>query len=322
MQFQLSTGFHWERIGLLPYKTDCFDPVILDGKVYIRTADKPVLQYTIDTNVWDSLPPSPVDGRNACTMTSLNGQLVLAGGHKNKLLGVPTDKITVWDAEKQQWDQKAYPPMPLARSRAGCAGYKQYLIVAGGERMVPVLNSVDILDTSNQTWYHAPPMPHKGNTLKMLVAGDYLYVLIIGQNDFNISKITMRVHLPNLISRKQTDSKTVRDANIWERLPDVPYYASSLFAIGDQIFSAGGRKDGLLSMTAEAYLVRSSKVSSDIHVLNLNIGSWVKVGEMPEAFWDGVCAVLPNGKLLQVGGQTSVYGYLNTVYIGESQSQS
>ena len=70
--------------------------------------------------------------------------------------------------------------------------------------MVPVLNSVDILDTSNQIWYHAPPMPHRGNTFKMLVAEDYLYVLIIGQNDFNISKITMRVHLPTLISRKQT----------------------------------------------------------------------------------------------------------------------
>lgn len=310
--FQLATGFNWERVGFIPYEIDCFDPVVLDGKLYIRTSSKPVLEYTIESNVWNTLPPSPVDGGNRCTMTLLNGQLVFAG---------PSDKITVWNAKNQHWDQTIYPPMPRARSRAGCAGYKQYLIVVGGERMVTVMNSVLILDTSNQTWYHAPPMPHKGNTLKVLVVGDYLYVLIIGQSTFNISKIALRVHLPELISHKQADSAKFSDSStdIWERLPDVPYYASSLFAIGEKVFAAGGRKDGLLSMTAEAYLIRSSKVSADIHLLNLNIRAWVKVGEMPEAFWDGVCTTLPSGKLIKVGGQSSVYKYQNSVYIGESR---
>ena len=79
-------------------------------------------------------------------------------------------------------------------------------------------------------------------------------------SDFNISKIVTQLHLPTLISRKQTDSKMSQDANmIWERLPDIPYFALSLFAIGDQVFAAGGRRDGLLSMMAEAYLVKSSK---------------------------------------------------------------
>ena len=85
-----------------------------------------VVQYNPESGDWRELPRSPVVG---FAMTSLNGQLVLAGDLDS---GYSDDaRITVWDSGQSEWVHP-YPPMPTARGWSAAVGYQNYLIVACG----------------------------------------------------------------------------------------------------------------------------------------------------------------------------------------------
>ena len=92
--------------------------VALKGKVYVRgwseSADT-VCVYTPGHDVWDALPPPPV---NNFTVATLKDKLVLVGG-MDKSTRKMSNKITVWDSKSRGWVHP-YPPMATARNLA-CA---------------------------------------------------------------------------------------------------------------------------------------------------------------------------------------------------------
>ena len=97
----------------------------------------------------EDTPPVP-----CFAMTSLNGQLVLAGG-------LSDTSIRVWDSGRSEWVHP-YPPMPTGRTQSAAVGYQNYLIVACG---VYHKSEVEVLDSSSGRWYSAQPVPVRGHVM-------------------------------------------------------------------------------------------------------------------------------------------------------------
>ena len=110
-----------------------------------------------------------------------------------------------------------------------------------------------------------------------------------------------------------------RDTSIWEKMPDVPYYMTALFSIGNMLLTAGGTHSGTFGNMLSAMRVKDAKVSADIHLFNPHTNQWLKIGELPEPRMWCACTQLPSGKLLVVGGESVVRfklseSKLSTVY--------
>ena len=133
--------------------------VVINGMVYCGGTDLDaiaVIQYNPESVDWSELPRSPVAG---FAKTSLNGQLVLAGGIGDDA------RITVWDSGRNKWIYP-YPLMPTGRAFSAALGYKNYLIVACG---FPYRSEVEVLDSSSGRWYSAQPVPVGGHRMSSVV---------------------------------------------------------------------------------------------------------------------------------------------------------
>ena len=119
-----------------------------------------------------------------------------------------------------------------------------------------------------------------------------------------MSKSILKVSLPTLISH--TFAEKTRDTSIWEKLPDVPFYNSTLFSIGNMLLTAGGTPTGTAGVYLSAVKIQSYKIVSDICLLNPYTDQWVKVGDLPEPRFDCKCIAYSPGSLLFVGGDVGM----------------
>ena len=284
--------------------------VVLDNLVYCRTPDG-VYQYNPATDTWTVLPEVPV---KQYITTVLDGQLIVVGGvDKGSSIPAVVDTIMAWDSKSQEWIQP-YPPLPTPLFRFGCNGYKHYLIVAGGLNQSAASNSaVYILDIHIKQWYEASPLPFEGNTARSAIIGETLYITFLYHSLMTSSKSITSVSLPALIT-SATSAKN-HDSTIWKALPDLPFYISTLFSIGNMLVTIGGRLEGSLSSLFEIMKLKSTKICADIHVYNPHTNQWVKVGELPELVYDCSCTMLPSGKLLVAGGKTTTDEESHSVYV-------
>ena len=271
-----------------------------------------IYEYTPDTDTWVKLQTPTKD----YGMLSLNGKLTLVGGMMRES-GKFSRVIRVWDGDSKQWIEP-YPQMPMGRTGPGCACYQHYLIVAGGRTWndIQSLTSVEILDTKSGQWFKAPPMMYNGLCIQSVIIGKNLYFLFTFGSFVTSSKSLLRVSLPTLISHTLQGKN--RDASIWEKLPDVPLYHTTLFSIGNMLLTAGGGHGGSVSLALTALLMKRDKPSADIHLFNPHTNQWLKIGELPEPRMICACTVLPSGKLLVAGGESAIRmsgaKILSTVY--------
>ena len=307
--------FKWEKRSDLPYGAEVVSVCIINGKVYINANEKNILEYTPETDTWVELP-TPTTKEYG--MLSHNGKLTLVGGLLKEADFKHPPVIQVWDDDIKQWTEP-YPQMPMGRRDLGCASYQHYLIVAGGtkDEQLQSTTSVEILDTKSGRWFKAPSMKYNGTDIQSVIIGQSLYFFFSLRGILTYSKSLLRVSLPTLISHTLQGKN--RDTSIWEKMPDVPLYQTTLFSIGNMLPTAGGSHDGTVSTMASAlHIKKNIKPSPDIHLFNPHTNQWLKIGEFPESRMACACTVLPSGKLLVAGGAVSVSGTkagtLYTVY--------
>lgn len=302
--------FKWEKQNDFPYGTRIENICIINGKVCI-TGRCIIFEYTPETDTWVKLP-TPTEDHG---MVSLNGKLTLVGGVKK---GFNSHEIQVWDSDSKQWTQP-YPSMPMARRLPGCATYQHYLVIAGGfvepGQFQSSTTSVEILDTKSGQWYKAPPMMYNGAHIQSVLIGQSLYFQLRYRGMATASKSLLRVSLPTLISHAMQGNN--RDTSIWEKMPDVPFYWTTLFLIGNMLLAAGGNPSGTVGAVLSVFHIKSNESIADIYLFNPHTNQWLKIGELPERGMWCACTVLPSGKLLVAGGEDVTkmdFGMLSTVY--------
>ena len=252
--------------------------VIINGMVYCGGTDISscdVVQYNPESGDWRKLPRSPVGG---FAMTSLNGQLVLAGGLDS---GYNSDaRIRVWDSGRSVWVHP-YPPMPTARGCSAAVGYQNYLVVACG---YPNEDVVEVLDSSSGRWYSAQPVPLGGQRISSVVVGDCWYLSSFGVWRDGKEHIFW-AHLPTLTS--SATSAHTSTASIWHELPTPPVEEPTLLALQGHLLLVGG----------QGY-------KQEIHRYDPETSQWRECGQLPDGMYAPCCAVLPSGDLMVAGGVT------------------
>ena len=300
---------NWEKKSSMPESYDVFraSPVIVDGKIYFVMRDI-VLEYSPDADTW-AVNHKHEDLTLWRGIVSLRGKLALVCGAGKWMMSHIdiVERVTVTDENNDGWQYShPYPRVPLGRSNPACVSHQHYLIVAGGGEMVGSLDRVDVLDTDSKQWFVAPPLPYVGSNVQTVIMGETLYALFQGNNIIIRSRSLYRVSIPTLISYAlQGKNRKSHSSTIWEKLPDVPYYQSALFSIGNMLLTAGGVCGGVLTEAMELLSPhRNSRLRADIFLLNPHSYKWVKVGELPESRCSCSCTMLPeSGKLLVVGGE-------------------
>ena len=268
---QWPLSLNWRRGEDIPTDRLCWaSSVVINGMVYCGGTDTTdvVIQYNPRIGDWSELPRSPV----ICfAMTSLNGQLVLAGGDT---------RITVWDSGRSEW-VLPYPPMPTGQAMAAAVGYQNYLIVACGTMYK---SEVEVLDSSSGRWYSAQPVPVGGHRMSSVVVGDCWYLSSFGWWEDEKEHIFW-ANLPTLTS-SATSAHTTTE-HIWHELPTPPVEWATLLALQGHLLSVGG--GGLVQ---------------EIHRYDQETGQWRVCGQLPVEMYAPCCTVLPSGDLMVAGGWT------------------
>ena len=229
-----------------------------------------VIQYNPESGDWSELPRSPVE---AFAMTSLNDQLVLAGG-------IGDARITVWDSGRSKWVHP-YPPMPTGRPQSAAVGYQNYLIVACGYEG---RSEVEVLDSSSGRWYSAQPVPVGGRRMSSVVVGDCWYLSSFGWWE-DMKEHIFWAHLPTLTSSATSGHTTTE--HIWHELPTPPVEQPTLLALQGHLLLVGG----------VGYV-------QEIHRYDQETRQWRVCGQLPVRMLAQCCAVLPSGDLMVAGGMT------------------
>ena len=230
-----------------------------------------VIQYNPESGDWSELPRSPV---KRFAMTSLNGQLVLAGGFSDDA------RITVWDSGRSEWVHP-YPPMPTGRSQSAAVGYQNYLIVACGGLWG---SEVEVLDSSSGRWYSTQPVPVGGHRMSLVLVGDRWYLSSFGDWKDG-KKHIFWAHLPTLTS-SATSAHTTTE-HIWHELPTPPVEWPTLLALQGHLLLVGGLQR-----------------VQEIHHYDQETRQWRVCGQLPVGMSAPCCAVLPSGDLMVAGGWT------------------
>ena len=269
---QWPLSLNWRRGNDIPTDTLLWvSSVVINGMVYCGGNDVVIIQYNPESGDWSGLPRSPVWYFG---MTSLNGQLVLAGGR-----GGDT-RIRVWDSGRSEWVHP-YPPMPTGRSQSAAVGYQNYLIVACG---VYHKSEVEVLDSSSGRWYRAQPVPVGGRMMSSVVVGDCWYLSSFGRWEDG-KKHIFWAHLPTLTSSATSDHTTTE--HIWHELPTPPVERPTLLALQGHLLLVGG-----------------SGCVQEIHRYDQETGQWRVCGQLPVGMRAPCCTVLPSGDLMVAGGVT------------------
>ena len=208
-------------------------------------------------------------------MTSLNCQLVLAGGS-----GDGDARITVWDSGRSKWVHP-YPPMPIGRSQSAAVGYQNYIIVACGGWY---RSEVKVLNSSSGRWYSTQPVPVGGHRMSSVVVGDRWYLSSFGRWKDG-KKHIFWAHLPTLTS-SATSAHTTTE-HIWHELPTPPVADPTLLALQGRLLLVGGR----------GYV-------QEIHRYDQETRQWRVCEQLPVGMKAPCCAVLPSGDLMVAGGVT------------------
>ena len=242
-----------------------------------------VLQHISDSGIWSKLPQAPA---NNFFMTSLMGKLVLAGGRDTR--GEYDDRISVWDTDKGKWVHP-YPPMPTSRSQPAAVGYRQYLIVACGDREG---NTVEILNTSTATWYTAEPVPLGGQVMSTALVNKLWYLSSYGQWKDGKEHIFC-VNLPTLISDAISIYSTTH--LLWRELPTPPIRHPTLLALQEHLLLVGGIKYRQVS---------HHEYTQALYRYDQDSAKWKSCGELPYGIWGMCAAVLSSNELMVAGGVT------------------
>ena len=291
-----SISLNWRKSKHIPQSMILVgSPVALKGKVYVRGRSRgavTVCVYIPGHDVWDDLPPPPVDN---FTIATIKDQLVLNGGRDNSTREV-SNKITVWDSKSRGWVHP-YPPMATAQGLACAVGYEEYLIVIGGRnserKKIP---DVNILDTTSRKWVTAESLSSPGYYRSVLIE-DTLY--LVGYD----TRVVLRAHIPTLISQASSAIPT-SSQNVWESLPNAQFYYSSLVVVDNMLLTIGGSTNSNFS---------NPDPTTSIQLYNPTSNEWTRVGDLPEAVYGCYCTVL-SGELLILGGLDRSHTFIRSVY--------
>ena len=155
------------------------------NKLYLIGGDAgealPVQCFDTKTLIWATLSPAPSAMHHFQAVAYNNKIYVLeafsSGGFPNQ---DPMSSVSIFDTEKNNWQQGGEMPANRRRAGAGAALYKGKLYLVAGIQhghSSGTTNMFDVYDPVTQTWSALPDAPHIRDHCSAAVVKDKLYVV-------------------------------------------------------------------------------------------------------------------------------------------------
>ena len=280
---------------------------------------KNVYAYDSELNNWSKMPECP---QQFFSLVFIDRTLTAVGGFRGLS---PTGALQSFVAEESSSQKKwkeVLPPMPTKRGRVAAICVGDYLVAAGGQlsvvggRLGPgvtnsvgamdesgYLRTVEMLNTRNQQWHSIACLPQAISDASISFCERNLY-LLGGWSSSDRTKTVFTCHLQSLI-RTATNPSTLASAptNIWQKIADVPMYASSITVLYNVLVAIGGFDD-------------EESLSDRVYSYEPSSNSWHVVSRLSSASYQAITGTLPENKLLIVGGYNSKCKSTDHVEIG------
>ena len=290
---------HWRKCGRAP-GTMSRPSCVVDGNMaYFVSND--VYSYDSEKQKWSSLRQCP---HGHCSLAVVSGFLTAIGGQlglTNVLLNAIRGRRLDRHATNQlfiltgvgKWVEH-FPPMPTKRygTAAVCSG--KSLVVAGGRGGdYETLHVVEVMDTETLQWSTASSLPFSFDYASATICQDRIYM--VGYNTSNEPRSVLACSMADLIQSCRPQSlgarlETLTLQEVWHRVANLPVCLSSCATLCGQLLAVGGCGDSIENCTTA------------IHQYNPATNSWEVISHMPTARWNTLVAVLPDNKLMVVGG--------------------
>ena len=265
---------------------------VVDGNIVyvINCSSKWIYLYDIISDSWSHDRPPDCVHENS-SITTINGWLTTVGGgtYTNELFS-----LTVWGG-KRIWTKK-FPPMPTKRRSTSALCTETTLIVAGGEGQSGTLSTVEVMDTQTRQWSTAADLPQPMFEASATICGDELYLL--GETNCNTQSLYVCLvrDLQSRISvhdqlQLATSKITNQPSKVWSQIVDVPVKGSTCESFYGRLLVIGGSSS-------------DERFSRAIYMYDSAINSWEIISHMTVGRCECFTAVLPDNRLMVVGGWT------------------
>ena len=299
----------WQQCADLPEKYWANSVTKLDSKVYITPYGEDggystPLMYDIDKDKWFILPRLPYGGYCLVAVPDKK-QLLAIGGDDGRIL---TNKVFLWDEKSQEW-LTPYPNMPTARCHCSGISYGSSVIVVGGVTSFDpftLTSSVEVLNIKEDGWLFSrsywsvvKQLPYNVSSIVPLFIDDQLYITGGLNNSRIVSCGIATTSLPQLLQ----SSNNTNSGQVWNKLPDVPYYSASINHYQGYLIAFNGIS--LVEHPGEEEPVH--QLFPLIHLYNPNTRCWDCVGSIDYPYNLGRSVHIRENKILFIGGSTGTH---------------
>ena len=271
----------WTQGRKAPCKMSGSTCAVVDGSVaYFRPdGTEQVHAYNSTTDTWSRAPECRI---LFTPLAIVNGLLTTVGGNNsNKLFSL------TGEGRDRKWTE-VFPPMAIKRMSVTAVTTGRALIVAGG---AGGLAAVEIMNTDTRQWSRAADLPQPMYTASATVRGDRIYM--------SDGKSVIMCSLPALLQSchpkifEAQPSTPSQQGPVWSTVADLPVERSTLVSINTRLLAIGGHDSHKTPATA-------------VHLYKPVNNSWQSISHLRTPRDWCFAVVLPNNRIMVVGGYTSV----------------
>ena len=279
----------WKSCKAAPHQMSRGSATVCGNMAYFRPDDsRQVHSYNSDTEKWSTLPGCSTHN---FTLTVVSGHVTAVGGRHNTLPYKLTNTLLslIEEGGGKDW-MEHFPRMPTRRELTAVVCSGKTVVVAGGKgEWRAKLTTVEVMDTDTLQWSTVSRLPHPLYSASATVCGDTIYLVGgLGYSTKSVFTYSLdKIH------------------PAWRTSTDLPVTDSTCVTLNGQLVAVGGRDS-------------EGKYSDNIYSYNTGTNSWEIISHMPTPKSWCLVAVLPDNKLMVVGGETYT-GDTQEVHIASEQ---
>ena len=262
-----------------------------------------ILMYNSTTEQWTVLPEC---SKGYFSITIVNELLTAIGGVSSltatkSLLSLSQQKR--WLHTQQKWIEQ-FPPMTYYHSNPAVATTITSLIVAGGWGPDEEKAAVEVMDTETLHWSTVASLPHPLWQAMATICGGRMYIGsgVTGGSEWTKSVLVCEVRdlLQSATPQPLTPAHT-HHSHVWREIAELPVVMSSLISLQGQLLAIGGKS--------------AAGATSEVRQYDVTTNSWSVISHTRRKQYSSLAAVLPNNRLMVVGGGTKAHTSQNNVEI-------
>ncbi len=273
-QTELSVSLKWETLPDAPYTITKGSSTTIGTTIYMCGLS---CTYVLSSsaNQWRKLPAHP---NIEYTVINIEGMLTTIGGRVHGWSTAEKKSNQLYCFINGKWG-KQFPPM-TTRRYAPAAVYSNFTLVVAGGTDNRNSNAVEVLSTPRKQWSTVSSLPFSMKQPSIAICGEHIYL-----HDNYSPKSVLKCSLFTLVQSRSS-------SDVWEKIASLPVSRSTLATINGLLLSVGGETS-------------SNSRTKDIYLYNPGSNSWTVVSQMSTARSQCLTALLPDNKLMVVGGDPS-----------------